>query len=348
MSKFTEPQMLLEWARDLGRTYSFFDFHVHPFDVLTGDVDYQRNENFEGFFSKGSSIYHGPTVDESMEPEDSRLVTGPCTERAFLLASRFKYAHTGSKVIADQIDAAGLSGALLLPVARVPGRAEEMLEASKKMFLSDSDLYFACAYPVGTPADKLAEFFCTAREHYKICAIKIHPNLAGIDPLTQTGHDLIEATLEAAGALGLPVIVHAGRTSTLKPCDSAEYGILSHLETIDWSLSTAPVIFAHAGCYELTQAEASATLSKLDTLFQKYPNLMADTSNLELFSLRLVLRKVSRDRLLFGSDALYVPIWKAWLRFLGSLREVSHSPDNDLIRIASLNPTKCLGIEFAH
>jgi predicted TIM-barrel fold metal-dependent hydrolase len=215
------------------------------------------------------------------------------------------------------------------------------------MFCSSTNLYHACAYPIGLQTDKLLEFFRTALENYKICAIKIHPNLAGIDPLAQNGHDQIEATLEAAGALGLPVIIHGGRTSTLKPSDSAEYGLLSRLQTIDWSISTTQVIIAHAGCYELTKEETDSALCKLEALLEKYPNLMADTSNLKPDCLRLVLKKISRDRLLFGSDALYIPIWEAWIRFLCALQEVSLSPDQDLIRIASLNPMDCLGIVTA-
>jgi len=338
--------VLLEWARDLGKTYAFLDSHVHPFDVLTGDTAYQTSERYDMLFSKGGSVYHGPVIDEKLENDSSCHLFGAGNERAYLLASRFKYTHTGAKVISDQLAAAGLSGALLLPVARLPGKAEEMLDATKMMFPDESSVYCACAYPVGLPADKLAEFFCTAREHYKICAIKLHLNLAGIDPAAQNGHDLVEATLDAAGALELPVIIHGGRTSSLKPSGAAEYGLLSHLEAIDWSLSTAPVIIAHAGCYELVEDEASTALSKLDTLFQKYPNLMADTSNLGPLSLRLVLKEVSHDRLVFGSDALYVPIWKAWLVFLQALQDVSPSPDTDLIHIASLNPADCLGLSF--
>ena len=344
MPKLLEPHMLFEWARDLGRTYSFFDCHVHPFDVLEGDVAYQSNEQSGMLFSKGSSVYHEPTVDQRLRSDTQFSIGEQDNARAFVLASRFKYLHTGTKVIRDQLNMTGLSGALLLPVARVPGKSEELLQASRKMFQHDNCLYIGCAFPMGVSADRLATFFRSAWENYRICAIKIHPNLTGIDPYTSEGHDLIEATLEAAGTLDLPVILHVGRTTALKPSDSTEYGTLSHLEEINWSISTAPVIFAHAGCYELTEAEATMTLCKLNLLLEKHPNVIADTSNLHPSSLRLVLKKVSRDRLVFGSDALYIPIWKAWLRFLHALQDVSPSPDNDLIHIASLNPADCLGM----
>jgi predicted TIM-barrel fold metal-dependent hydrolase len=347
MSKLLEPRMLFEWAHDLARSYSFFDCHVHPFDVLEGDVAYRSNEQTEMLFSKGNLVYHEPVADQKIGSDTQSPIVEQDSARAFVLASRFKYLHTGTKVIKDQLNTAGLSGALLLPVARVPGKAEEMLQASRMMFQHDNSLYIGCAFPVGVSADKLAKFFSAAREIHQIRAIKIHPNLAGIDLCSSEGQDLMEATLEAAGALRLPIVIHAGRTMALKPSDSVEYGMLSHFERINWSLSTAPVILAHAGCYELTESEANVTLSNLDLLFQKYPNLMADTSNLAIPLLRLVLKKVSPDRLVFGSDALYVPIWKAWLTFLHALQDISHSPDNDLIQIASLNPTACLGLSTA-
>jgi predicted TIM-barrel fold metal-dependent hydrolase len=120
--------------------------------------------------------------------------------------------------------------------------------------------------------------------------------------------------------------------------------MLSRLEAINWGLSVSPVVFAHAGCHDLAEEEAREALSLLNTLFQKYSNLMANTANLSSTLLRLVLDKTDRSRLLFGSDAFYIPTWKAWLKFLYTLREISTRPEDDLIHIASLNPANCLGV----
>jgi predicted TIM-barrel fold metal-dependent hydrolase len=337
-----DTSYLLDWVRDLGMTYPFFDFHVHPYDVFTGDVSYQPDNLTEGLFFKGTSNYHSPVIDGRLELDAGLPLVGPGIQRAFLLASRLAYTHTGSKVFTDHLDQARLSGALLLPVARVAGAAEEMLEASDRMFFLDDRLLPGCAFPIGIPAESLAGFFRLARKKTKIRAIKLHPNLAGLDPLQKSGHDLIEATLESAGSLNLPVVVHGGRTLKIEPDDAGEYGTLPRLATINWSLSSAPVILAHAGCFALTEDEAIAALRILINLFEEHPNLMADTSNLEPLVLRLVLERVDRQRLVFGSDALYVPIWKAWLRFIRALRQVSHEAEDDLIRIASLNPMYCL------
>lgn len=339
MSRSDNPQLLLEWARDLGKTYPFLDLHVHPYEVLTGDVGFNPDPQIEGLFNKGLFKYHPPVLDDIDPPQPM-----PDNQRGLLLAARLTYNHTGPKVLTDQIDLAGLSGALLLPVARTAGKAEEMLEVSQKMFEKEVRLFPGCALPIDIQPDMLADFFRFACQRNGIRAIKFHHNLTGIDPLTKKGEELINATLAVAGELNLPIVVHGGRSPGIEPIECREYGTISRLAMVDWSISTAPVILAHAACYGQTHTESLDALSKLNNLFEKHSNLMADTSNLEPPILQLVLEKISPTRLVFGSDALYVPIWKAWLRFLESLQLVSAHPDDDLIRIASLNPARCLSL----
>jgi len=336
-----EPGFLLDWVRDLGSSETLYDFHVHPFDVLTGDSNYLPSQASLGLYSKSSSTYHPPSLGTGLESSGNRLSAGANSLSAFLLASRITYTHTGAKVITDHLDLAGLAKALLLPVARTPGIAENMLDASDQMF-QDDRLLHGCAFPVGKSPDDILEFLRSAQEKRKIFAVKLHLNLVGLNPLDDKSRELIEATLVAAGSLNLIVVVHGGRTPSIEPVDSRENGILPRLVRINWSLSSSPVILAHAGCYGLTEEEAISNLPILNDLFDKYHNLMADTSNLESNALKHVLEKVDRNRLIFGSDALYIPIWKAWLRFVNVLRQVSSKPEDDLVRIASLNPRRCL------
>lgn len=340
MSKSDNPQLLLEWARDLGKNYPFLDLHVHPFEVLTGNVGFNPDLQIEGLFNQGLFKYQPPVLHDITPPPPM-----PDNQRGLLLAARLTYKHTGPKVFTDQLDLVGLSGALLLPVARTAGKAEEMLEVSQMMFEKEIRLFTGCALPIDIQPDKLADFFRFARQRNGIRAIKLHHNLTGIDPLTKKGEELTNATLAAAGELNLPIVVHGGRSPGLEPIESREYGIISRLAMLDWSISTAPVILAHAGCYGLTHAESIDAITLLNALFDKYSNLMVDTSNLEPSILQLVLKKISPTRLVFGSDALYVPIWKAWLRFLASLQLMSAHPDDDLLRIASINSTRCLSLD---
>jgi len=342
MTEHLEPEFFLGWAREISRTHPFMDFHVHPFDVFSGDIGYQADVNIKGLFFKGTAIYKPPTFESNEESLSSRFQTGLDNSRALLLASRLIYNHTGPKVFTDQLDLAGIAGALLLPVVRVPDAAMNMVEVAEKMFQQENRLHLACPFPVGISPNNLFSYYSEGKKINKICAIKIHPNLVNLDPLTRTGKELIEATLIAAGELELPVVVHGGITSGLSFPESKVYGTLDRLAKINWNLSTSPVIIAHAGCYGLTEEEMTSALPIINRLMDKYPHLLADTSALSLPILQLLLAKVNRNRLIFGSDALYFKVWKAWVMFLQALRSVSLYPDDDLIRIASLNPAQCL------
>jgi predicted TIM-barrel fold metal-dependent hydrolase len=265
--------------------------------------------------------------------------------QGYVLASRLAYTFTGKKLLADHLDLIGFAGALLLPVAREVGVAERVLAAGRKMFDDNKRFFIGCPLPIGVAPDKSLSFYELARKQWGISAIKVHPNLAGIDLFKKSDRELIEATLVAAGKLGLPVVIHGGRTPGLEPCEMRELGTIHRLKEINWGLSSAPVIFAHCGCYGLIESEVSTTLPVLNHLFDTYPNLFADTSNLEVPALRLILEQTDRNRLIFGSDAFYVPIWKAWLGFLEALCQVSHQLEDDLIQITSLNAQHCLGLK---
>lgn len=345
------PHTLLEWARDLGKTHAFIDLHVHPYEVLSGDTGFTPDPQAEGLFMKGLFHYQPPKLENGMESIYNSCNSPQPTlnnQRAILLAARLLYNHTGPKVFADQLDLAGLSGALLLPVARTVGQSEEMLEASHEMFPTNERFHIGCAFPIGIQPEKINSFFHSAYNLNGIRAIKFHPNLAGINPLTQKGQELMYACLTVAGELNLPMVVHGGRSPGLEPACNREYGTIARLAMLNWSISTAPVILAHAGCYGLTHTEAIEALILLNNLLKKHSNLMVDMSNLEPPILQLVLEKIDPHRIVFGSDALYVPIWKAWIRFLQTLQLISAHPDDDLICIASLNPARCLSLLSTH
>jgi predicted TIM-barrel fold metal-dependent hydrolase len=341
MPEWPDAGFLLEWAREAGMAAPLLDFHVHPFDVLTGDTAYRPDDRVDGLYGKGASAYRPPDVQAGAGGPKSPPA-GSITERSLLLAARLAYAHTGPLVLGDHLDAAGFAEALLLPVARAPGAAEALSAATAAMYPDGGRWHSACAFPVGVPPDRLGSYFSRARQAWGVRAIKLHPNLAGIDPLEDSGRALMEAMLVAAGELGLTVVVHGGRTPGLPQDGCGSYGTLAHLAEVDWGASSAPVIVAHGGLYGLADDEAIAGIQALEGLLDRFPNLMADTSTLEPPVLWLLLERIDRRRLVFGSDALYVPIWKAWVRFLATLRLVSPRPDEDLVRIAALNPARCL------
>ncbi|MEJ5223328.1 MAG: amidohydrolase family protein [Anaerolineales bacterium] len=340
------PQYLLDWACDLGQTNPFWDFHIHPYNVLSADTQfYHPDPTVPGVYSQTSAPYHPPSLagHSAGKPPDEDEKETHLSDRSFLLLSRITYARVGPRVIADQLDLCGIRRALLLQVARQPGDSERLMAAAGQMFPQGEQFHFSCAMPVGMPADKLDDFYRSARAQWGISAIKIHTNLAGLDPTCPAGRAAIEATLVSAGRLGLPVVVHGGPSLGVE-ASVAGLGRLEHLREINWGLSAAPVIMAHAGLYHLSDDEARATLSIMRAMFDRHPNLFVDTSSLTLSSITRLLTHLDRARLIFGSDALYKPVWEIWVRFLHALRETSPHPDLDLVQIASFNPRHCLGL----
>jgi len=318
------------------------DFHVHPFDVYSGDINYQADPKEEGLFGKGVSAYQSPEIDFNEQYPNQLFEKVSKNPRMLLLASRLLYSHTGPKVFTGQLDLAGIKKALLLPVSRNPGSAMIMVDACVELFQHDERFDLACPFPVGFPVNALQNFYVVGKKEKNLRAIKIHPNLCDLNPLTDTGKEQIETTLVAAGELKLPVIIHGGISTGLLSTESTQNGLLSRLTNINWNLTSSPVIIAHAGCFGLSESETNSTIPILNGLMDRNPHLFVDTSALNFNTLQLVLTKVDLTRMIFGSDALYFKIWRSWVTFLQALHTISPSPEDDLIRIASYNPMHCL------
>jgi len=196
--------------------------------------------------------------------------------------------------------------------------------------------------PVDLSPEKYDEFIQDAINKWDVQCIKIHPNLSGIDPLSKEGQSVLYSVLEIAGRRKLPIVVHGGRTPGISPPEYQEFGTLSRLAKIDWSVSSAPVIIAHAGCYGLEENELESAIFTIESMFGKHSNLMVDTSALATDVLRQLMTRLDRKRFIFGSDALYFSVWSGWLSLLQVLKSISSPPEEELIQIASVNPKNCL------
>jgi predicted TIM-barrel fold metal-dependent hydrolase len=344
MKRSSDPFDLVEWAREISQSHQFWDFHAHPFCVLSGDTGYQMDKNVSGLYSKSDRIYHQPSFGHEIDSLNQSVAfsAGGLSKSALYLSSRLTYTFTGPKVFSDFIEEIEISGVMLLPVALQAGQAEEMLEAIGNIFADDDRFLFGCPLPVGVNPEDLYSFFTAAQEEWAISSIKIHPNILGIDPLSKEGGDILEKTLDAAGDLNLPIVIHGGRSPGIAPVEQQEYGTLSRLSAVDWSRSSSPVIIAHAGCYGLPEEEIDEAISILEKMLERYPNLLVDTSALDLTVLQKLMTSICRERFVFGSDSLYFSIWSSWITLLRVLNNVSSTPEDDLIQIASLNPQNCL------
>jgi hypothetical protein len=340
----SDPAFLIDWAFDLSRHYQFWDFHAHPFCVFSGDTDYQADKNIDGLYSKSNRQYHTPVLEvkanSSGQSDDYKVASLPGS--ALLLSSRLIYSFTGPRVFLDYIEIVGISRVMLLPVAHSAGIAEDLLESMTNMFSEDVHFHYGCPLPVDVSPKKLQNFLLSAQDKWGIKLIKIHPNLLGIDPISKDGRNLLETTLEIAGRLKLPIIIHGGRTPGILPVENREFGTLSRLSKIDWSISSSPVIIAHAGCYGMEGNEIGETIRILEGMLNLHSNLMVDISSMDFPVLQKLMKSISYQRIIFGSDSLYCSIWTSWINLLRTITTTFKTPDTVLIQIASSNPNHCL------
>lgn len=344
MHKSNDSDYLFSWAKEISQDHTFWDFHAHPFCVISGNTNYQVKQEIAGLYSTNDSEYHSPQYKHEAETSKKRINFNATnlSESALLLSSRLIYTFSGPKVFTDYIDFIGISNIMLLPLARTDGKAVEMLESMASMFSADSRFALGCPLPVELPLQEQKHFFREAKKRWNIQSIKVHPNLSGIDPISREGKLLIYSTLENAAELKVPIVIHGGRTPGITPTEKREYGTLDRLSEISWSITSTPVVIAHCGCYGLEWEELDSHIRTLEEMLNQHPNLLVDTSGLDLKTLYYLMTKVDRKRFVFGSDALYFSVWTGWVTLLRVLTSLSSEPEDDLIQIASTNPQYCL------
>jgi predicted TIM-barrel fold metal-dependent hydrolase len=344
MQKNMDDQYLLDWAKELSQDNAFWDFHAHPFCVLSGNTNYQLKKNVAGLYSTCDSVYHCPKNEPETQKTTRKINfnSNKLSESALLLSSRLIYTFSGPKVFTDYTDAIGISNVLLLPLIKGDGDVLEILDAMVSMFSADSRFAFGCPIPQGFSLQDQKKYFESSKNKYNIQCIKVHPNFSGIDPISKEGELFLSSVLENASELRLPILVHGGRTPGVTPVENREFGTLARLSKINWSISSYPVVIAHAGCYGLEFDELDSTIRILKDMLELHPNLLVDTSALDEDVLQILMNKIDRKRFVFGSDALYFSIWSGWVSLLRVLTSLSSQPEDDLILIASTNPQTCL------
>jgi predicted TIM-barrel fold metal-dependent hydrolase len=82
----------------------------------------------------------------------------------------------------------------------------------------------------------------------------------------------------------------------------------------------------------------SRLLQRLEKLLHRYDHLSVDISALSAEVIGLVLSRVTPERIVFGSDALYELPWKSLIRLFVALEKVAGSQAEELlVRIAATN-----------
>jgi predicted TIM-barrel fold metal-dependent hydrolase len=346
--RLPDIERYLALAAEVGRGSPVVDVHVHATEVIFGGIHYRDDAGAGELLSAADRPFESPRALPFQLGEEP-AVTARFDATARLRASRLffgrAYEQTGRSVLLAHMDLAEVDVALLLPVAPSAGTLAGQMSTLLAVRGQEPRLLVAYSVPATVPLAEIALDVETAARAYDARAVKLHPNLSRIDLGTPAGIERAERVVEACGRARLPLVVHGGRSPILGDDPACEHATLDRLAQIDWGRSQASVILAHAGLFGYGAAEAVAgAVSKLERLLARHGNLRVDLSGLEFELLRALLRRIDHERIVFGSDALYFPMWQAVVRLLHALGLEGFDAGAAFARIACRNGAAALGL----
>ncbi len=340
-----EVRRQLERIEALRADATVVDAHVHPFEVFLGEARYSPSPDLTGVHSTSPTPYRTPDVAPLKEAAaQARPVDAALQAKLFLLTVRRLYAHTGPRVLGDQMALARVDRALLLPVARA-GVADPF-PAMAAMYGDDPRFALGYCPPPSVADEDIAAAVDDAVSNRGAVAIKVHPAISGIPLDEGAGIARLEHILAASRRSSVGVVVHGGLSPQCQDPDAVAHGDLNRLRNVDWAITDQPVVIAHAGAFGHSVGEVIDTeLPRLSRLMARHDHLMTDVSGLDTTTLAVVLGRLDLDRVVFGSDALYFAPWEAMVRLTLALEDAVADVEEAFLKIASLNPLRLLGEE---
>ena len=147
--------------------------------------------------------------------------------------------------------------------------------------------------------------------------------------------------LESCKKTKLPLIIHGGKSPLIKKKKSWNYGVIENLVNVDWGISKYTVVISHAGSYGCDESELEISiLPKLNKLLSKFDNLFIDTADLDIDVLIKILETIDKERIIFGSDALYELQWISIVKLVHALKTNWSKAEERFLKITSFNPIK--------
>ena len=339
----------------LRASHQFHDTHVHPYEVLFDRFSYQDEFSSPGVLSLSGKSYTTPALKSFQFPEMGDFNDDPRSQRLqdiSVMLLKKVYGNVGEQVFIDQMTLSGIDRVLLLPIAPESsdlGAFANRMRWVKKYYPDEEKFWIAGSVPGAVQGKELGTYVRALKSDYGIRAIKCHPVVSGIDLSQNARKQWLELMLAACHESALPLIIHSGRNNPYWGGSRGNFGALENLKDIDMSISGKPVVLAHAGFHRCKSLEVERDgLPMLDKMLQAYPNLYVDISGLTFEPLKLVLRAVHGDRILFGSDALYSTQWEAVTMTLHALKELGMALEDNFVKFASINPKKIIFKDHSH
>jgi hypothetical protein len=347
MDKYS-VQKSIDALKELKGSNTFYDVHVHPYEVMFDSCKYSPSAASRGVYSSCATEYRPPELgDLNLGAPDfakGKEVDKKLRAMASLLGARRSYSHTGPKVFGDQMNLCGIDKALMLPVMGKDEVGGGQLKAISEMFGGDERFLFGYCVPNDIQNDQVEKDVRHVVAEYDVRVLKIHPSVTGIDLGRREGIDRVEAILDAAGKCGLKTIIHGGMSPDCTDSQSVYHGTINNLQHIDWSITPETVVIAHGGCYGHSPDDACDNIIPgMVKLFKRHDNLSIDTSGVGFDVLCHLLKCFDLERILFGSDALYEKQWVAIVRLWQALQHSVKMHEDALFGIVSINPGKLFG-----
>lgn len=334
---------------ELAGSVELFDIHTHPFNVADSIPSYQETSARTGIFSRGDGHYVPPDLEteefgkDVIGNEDGKNenihFNQHLLKKFYLLKSRKTYNFTGPGVLIDQMALAGIKRALLLPVARPEDKGDTQMLEMERLFGAHRNFTMGYCVPNDCNNEKIVQEVGRVRNRFKVAALKIHPNITGIDPSSRGGLDRIHHILEASKTHQLPVIVHGGYSREFSDGDAVNFGCLDRLVHVAWETTDQPVIIAHAGLFGCSREEIlKSGIPRIKNLLVKHDHLLVDLAGLGSWTIQMVVNKLESERILFGSDALYFSILRSAVLTLIALMRTDFDAARIFHKFAGINP----------
>ncbi len=338
----TDVEALLKRAAIACGPGGITDIHVHATEVVRDRIRY-RDCSGSVYPSNPDQPYQ-PLEMAAVRLEEPKSAVTAMHNRMSEMAFQRAYRNTGPAVFLDQMDRAGVQRAVLLPVAHSTASLDDQLAVIDGMCRASSRFVAGFSVPSDVSTKDIGAFLRERQKRCQIGMLKVHPNICGVDLGSADGLQRIEAILSVANSLRIPVLFHGGCSPILGDTPAARFSVVDNLARIDWSLTAAPVVIAHFGiygCRDHTTEASGATRAAFLKLLDENPNLFTDTSGISYEAIRSMIDLVPTDRIVFGSDALYVPMYRQVALVMAAIEDAG-LPPSTMKSIAFDNPGRVL------
>lgn len=336
----------LKIVRNVHSCAETYDMHVHPFDTLR-PANYMKNRSKEGLFSIGHSEYKITTIEKVRDVCTNENNDCFISDKSPLMNFFVKqiYYHTGEYVFETMFDIACLDKGVLLPIPIEKTCFDNQMNQLQMMFSKNKRFYLAGSVPNSINNDEIEKYLKKQIEKFSIVALKIHPNITGIDLAEKCNKGRLEQIIDICSRYNLPIIIHGGRSGSIKG-EASGYAELANFDGINFD-AKVPIIISHGGTYDVPKSRIEdVIIPKLKKMLYQYNNLFVDISGLEGDMINQILRNIEIERILFGSDSLYVHPLVMQIRLIAELDKLKFSVEQSFEKVMSKNTRKVFSTIF--